>query len=281
VPVLDMRVDGETAARVMPADGHWNASLAERAANTVPPWALERSDALAPPEDTEAAAGSGGPELEIFELTGYDPAAWERLDGSLRSSSAEAAALLLPGTRRGDRWLRAAAEPLDGERVAAVFGRLHPQGARTPARLVTRAKARSPYSAVGRPPSYVVLRRAPWLAAGGFDPRAIGIGGLAPLLDVVERLLDAGLLCAEVDLNGHAAPDSERRRVEALAALIALLGDDRGWAWTLRHAAAPAVLRVGTRWRQGRRKQALASAAALVSGAVRGRRAARAGRPGG
>jgi GT2 family glycosyltransferase len=272
VPVLDMRVAGRSAATVIPADGHWNGSLAERAANTVPRWALEREESLAPADDESSARVPG---LEVLELAGEDTAAWQRLEQSLRSSSAQAVLVALPGTRPGDRWLRSAADPLDAERVAAVFGRVRPDGARTPAALWTRATARSPYSAVSRPPSYVVLRLAPWLAAGGFGERAVRIGGLAPLVDSVERLLDAGLLCAEVDVQGEAPPGSERRRVEAQAALIAALADDRGWAWTIRHAAAPAVLRVGTRWRQGRRKQALGSAAALVSGAARGRRAAR------
>ena len=278
VPVLDMRVDGRSAATVIPADGHWNGSLAERAANTVPRWALEREESLAPRDDE---ASDGVPRVEVLELAGSDTAAWQRLEGSLRSSSAEAALVLLPGTRPDDGWTRAAADPLDGERVAAVFGRVRPDGARTPAALWTRATARSPYSAVSRPPSYLVLRLAAWRAAGGFDERAVRIGGLAPLLDSVERLLDAGLLCAEVDVHGEAPVGSERRRVEAQAALIAARAEERGWARTLGHAAAPAVLRVGARWREGRRKQALASAAALVSGAVRGRRAARAGRQGG
>jgi hypothetical protein len=176
-----------------------------------------------------------------------------------------------------ERWLAMAADPLDGQRVAAVFGRVLPDGARTPAVIWTRAAARSPYSAVGAPPSYLLMRRSTWLAAGGFDPRSVRIGGLAPVLDAVERQLDAGLLCAEVDVQGKAPAGSERRRVEAQAALIAALANERGWPWTLRRAAAPALLRVGARWRQGRRKQAVASAAALASGAIRGRRAARAG----
>ena len=185
--------------------------------------------------------------------------------------------MLLPGTEPEERWLAMAVEPLDGERVGAVFGAVSAVGARWPARIWTRATAPAPYSAVGRPPSYLVVRRSAWLAAGGFHRRALELGGLAPVLDAVERQIDAGLLAAELDVPGRAPLGSEWRRVESQAAIIATLAEERGWDWTLRRAAAPLILRVGARWREGRRRRAIASAFALVRGASRGRRAARQG----
>jgi GT2 family glycosyltransferase len=269
-PVLELRAAGRPAARVLPPDGHWNAALADRAANTVPPWALYESDGLAPGRAPAAPAG-----LETHPLADLSAGAWRGAERALESASAEAVALLLPGTRADDRWLAIAADPLDGERVAAVFGTVHAVGALWPVRLWTRAAARSPYSAVGRPPSYLLLRREAWAGCGGFHPAALAAGGLAPLLDAVERLLDAGLLVGQCDVPGEAARGSDWGRVQAQGALIGALARERGADWALRRAAAPALLREVARWRAGRRKRAVASVAALAVGIGRGVRSSR------
>lgn len=267
-PVLDMRVAGERAALVLPPDGHWNAALAERAANTVPPWALDRGKSLAPPGGAPAPSSR----VEAHALADLGSGDWAAAARALGSSTADAVALLMPGTRADDRWLAMVAEPIDGERVAGVFGIVQPTGARWQARLWTRAAARTPFSAVARPPSYLLLRRDAWAACGGFHGAAVSIGGLAPVLDAVERLLDAGLLVAERDAPGEATPGSEWARVQAQGALIAALAPGRGVGWAVRRAAVPALLREVARWRAGRRKRALASVIALGVGLGRGAR---------
>jgi hypothetical protein len=172
----------------------------------------------------------------------------------------------MPGVTARSEWLSIAAEALDGERVGAVFGSVHRLYWRRPVRLWTRASARLPFSAVPRAPSYLLVRREVWAAHGGFDERAVACGGLAPVLDVVERLLEAGLIVAECDVRGPGLRGSEWERVRAQGALLAAVTSERGIGWVVRRAAIPTLLRAR------RRKRALASTAAMCAGAIRGAR---------
>jgi GT2 family glycosyltransferase len=272
-PVLELTAGRRQAAVVLPPDGHWNGALADRVAMMVPPWALELTQEPAPAKEAPATGGSAAPAgLAVQPLTSLRPATWAAADTALRSSAADVVALLMPGVTAGSEWLSISAEALDGERVAAVFGTVHPLNARSPVHLWTRAGAPWPFSAVARPPSYLLVRREAWTACGGFHAQAVACGGLAPLLDIVERLLEADLIVAECDVRGHGARASEWARVQAQGALIAAVASERGVRWALRRAAIPTVLREARRWRAGRRKRALASVVALCVGAVRGAR---------
>ena len=212
-PRIRLLEHGEPVGEVWPVAGHWEAALAEQIASA----ACGRVRAERPePASSESVA----------VLRGED---WAELDRAIRASSAQVVAISLSG-ESDPGWLAEALVALDAERVALACGAAVPD--EEPERAIVlydRTGAPEPFPALGRPPAYLLVRRAAYVRLGGFDLSCAALGAHALLLDLVERALNADLLVAVRDVHGL-DPARERseslRRTRARAALLARA--DRG-----------------------------------------------------
>jgi glycosyltransferase involved in cell wall biosynthesis len=128
---------------------------------------------------------------------------WQALADAVAQSDAEVIALPLPGAGVSDAWLAELVAALEGSRVAAVVGAgLADEDPPSVLGLFARATSRARFSGAGSPPQFIALRRDLYEAVGGIDARAAELGWLAPVLDYVERALDAGLTIGRLDIHG-------------------------------------------------------------------------------
>lgn len=128
---------------------------------------------------------------------------WQALADAVAASNAEVVALPLRGARVSDAWLAEVVAALEGSRVAAVVGAgLADPDPPSVLGLFGRATTRARFGGAGSPPQFIALRRDLYDAAGGIDARAAELGWVAPVLDYVERALDAGLVIARLDTHG-------------------------------------------------------------------------------
>ena len=305
-PVIELTLDGRPAGEVWPADGQWEGELAERAASALMAsgaWsrlaperarvrratrgARDLSDALVvwgPGrrhwDDRHAEAlRAAGCTVSVLEGDARDH--WTAVDAAIRAASAEVVALPLPGTVVTPTWMAAVRLALEGDRTAVALGAAAgPAEAPPPLTLLSRAGRPVRYLPVGEPPEWVAVRRALYTRLGGFDPDLAVLGPAAPVLDLVERALDAELVVAYALTPGVEGPlDGRRRRRRyeryrrtARAGLMyrhaAHLGGVRGPLWMARwgllpiaHALVRGASRDGTR-----RRYAVRSTLAFVRG---------------
>jgi len=288
-PEIEARIGGRPVARVRPDEGRWHRSLADRVIAAVPgdrlaaataaareprPSAgLERLDGLAvifgPARrggDARRRRHLAAAGAEVTVLGGAAREQWAAIEAALRASGARHLAVALPGAAPGPSALAAAREGLDGERVAAVAGiALGPDEPLGALSLFARAATR-PYGVVPVPPDLLVLSAAHVAELGGLAPRLAKLGRWAPVLDLLERALDAGLVIGWRDVPGIELTSAWRAHRRAEAARLehdrlALLARDGS-------GATAALTRAAWRARHSRRGVLLAAAGA--AGAARG-----------
>ena len=221
-PRIRLLEHGEPVGEVWPLAGHWEGALAEQIASAA--CGRIRAERPEPPSSEGVAV-----------LRGDD---WAELDRAIRLSSAQVVAIPLSG-ESDPGWLAEALVALDAERVALACGAAVP--ADEPERAIVlhdRTGAPEPFPALGRPPAYLLVRRAAYVRLGGFDLSCAALGAQALVLDLGEQALNAGLLVAVRDVRGL---DQARERSESLRrtrARAALLSRAAGGRPPLRPALA-------------------------------------------
>lgn len=234
-PVVELTINGRFAGRFEPTEGHWDGSVAEQAAAVVPTelWKelpLERGTRH---EDTgegrdlagtavvfgPAHSGSDQRHGRRLEAAGAEVRVtgvcaenhWGEIDAAVRACSADVVAFTLPGVRPAPEWLSAARIALYGDRVAAAVGVGVERGeAAGPLVLASRRTAPLPYTLLGSPPQYVVVRRNVYENLGGIDLSTATLGPYAPVLDLLERCLDANYVIAYRETPGLHPPGATR-----------------------------------------------------------------------
>jgi glycosyltransferase involved in cell wall biosynthesis len=152
----------------------------------------ERVAARAAGYDVVDAGGAGDPVSH-----------WSAIADAVAASDADVVALPLTGTRVGEPWLGELVAALEGSRVAAVAGAgLSDVDPPSVLGLFARGGTRVRYSGAGSPPQFVALRRDLYETVGGIDPQMAELGWMAPVLDYLERALDAGLTVGRLDSYG-------------------------------------------------------------------------------
>jgi hypothetical protein len=148
--------------------------------------------------------------------------------------------------------------------VAGVFGVGIPADcAPLPTSLASRATTRGLHQTLAVPPQFAVLATDRLAQVGGLDPRAAHFGVHGPLLDLIERLADAGFVVAHQETPGIDPPGSVRPTRPRLAwsgawasgGLVAKAaverGPVRGSALLLGRLAVEPALQVGRSLRFG------------------------------
>jgi glycosyltransferase involved in cell wall biosynthesis len=311
-PVLELYLGGEAVGRLVPTGGQWHGYLADQAAavaaDRLHALPLERVPAFkGTPQGRDLSdsavvfgparrPGDDGHRAELEEagaaielMDGEPQQHWAALDSAVRALPGEIVALPLPGVAPTTAWLAGARQALEGDRVALVVGAGLPSG--SPPRalfLGTRRLMPTPYPILGRPAQYLAVRRELYADVGGFHVAAARLGPQAVVLDLMDRVLDAGLVVAYREVPGlePTAPsrDGGRRalwgRHHARGGLMLRrarqTGGLRGALWFARHGLLPLWLNV---WRRSGDRSVLrasGAAAAFLSGCLR----AAADRPG-
>lgn len=286
-PEIEALIGARPVARVRPVEGRWHRSLADRVIAAVPGDRLaaaavrgprpatgrERLDGLAvmfgPARhggDARRRRQLAAAGAEVAVLGGAAREHWTAIAEALGASGAGHVAIALPGAAPGPSALAAAREGLDGERVAAVAAAaLAPEEPAGALSLLARATTRR-YAALPMPPELLVLSATHMSQAGGPDPRLARLGPWAPMLDLLERLLDAGLLIGWRDVSGIELGTAWRAHRRAQSArlehdrLVMLAREGSGAGRALARAA----------WGARRSRRGALLAAAGAAGAARG-----------
>lgn len=318
---IELRMRGRPFARTRPRGGHWRFAAIDEALRQDHGW--RRAAAAVAPEHRPPADAAGmevmfGPgrrsgdtrNRDAFEAAGASvrivgdvlPATraavggrehWAALDGPLREPGPSIVGLPLPGMSPEPRWLAAASEGLDVDRLAAVIGAgLQDSALPGPLHLFGRDSRNLPYEYGVRPAQFIVFRRALYQELGGFDPDAAVAGPLAPVLDFVERALEAGSIVgyretpgiSPGDHRGIAFARSRWWRATAHGGLLTrraiTIGGVRGAVWFGRRALLPRVRDLGRALTRADRSAMgwVSSTAGFATGCSRAFAASRRGR---
>jgi GT2 family glycosyltransferase len=273
-----LRLDsGDKAIEITPEGGRWHAKLAESlavaACSGQRGWwsapARPRPDGL-----ITVAVGPGhrgtdrdlllaleAPGVEVRRGDGPVDSHWSVLDQVIRGSATEVVATVIPGTLVVPEWLDELAATIDGDRVAMALGGPLADDDEQDGDIwmMSRFDVLQRYPVFGRPFGYLAIRRAHYLALGGFDRSTTRFGPYAPVFELAERALDRGLVVAKRDLP-QVARDRESRipilrhewqRQRARGALLARRGAPTrgGRALAVTRGAVPLVaLLLRHRW---------------------------------
>jgi hypothetical protein len=192
---------------------------------------------------------------------------WRAVDRAIRASDERRVVVTLPGVRAGADWVRRIARALDGERVALVHGTgTRPGDPPQALDLYERRMLPDRLLPRGLPPQAVALDRDAYLAAGGFDPALDRHGPLAGLLDLAERLLDAGRVVGSFAAPGLDPPGTtrwhgRRREWERHRALGILVCRHGGATWVARRTVLRLAVDLAAAVRPGNRRRLLRTAA--------------------
>jgi glycosyltransferase involved in cell wall biosynthesis len=302
-PLVELTLDGTSVGWLRPLGGQWPGSLADQAVAAVAgrlhelpgarPRAFEESPegrdltgtavifgpARHPADDRHRAAlEAAGASVEVLD---GDPARhWAALDGAIRASEAELVALPLPGVAAAPGWLASARLAVTGDRVAAAVGGALPPGTPSqPLLLTSRALLCGRYPLPGSETLYLLVRRPLYEALGGFDLTTVRLGTCAPVLDLLERAVDAGYVVGQRDTPGlepHARParraewQRHRSRGGLMLRRARRAGWPSGWPWFVWRGLLPlaADLYRSLRARDRSPRSALRRAAAFLSGCL-------------
>jgi hypothetical protein len=272
-PRIELTLHGRPLARISAPGGHWHHAIARRAVGRL---GTEGLVALGHAGENATQAGLAGTAI-VFgawrnagaarHRAAFEAAAataimagegrtaaerWRAVDQAIRGSGAGVVALPLPGVVAEPRWLAATLVALEGENVAAVIGAgLPPDEPPSPVALLSKKLRNAPYAPGGRPPQFLVVRRALYEQVGGLDPQVAELGAHAAVLDLVERVLEAGLVVAYRETPGLTPAATKRparsrwewSRWRARGALIACrsadIGGVRGAAWLATRGLLP------------------------------------------
>lgn len=303
-PRIELTLHGRPLARISAPGGHWHHAIARRAVARLGTAGL--LDLGHPGQNTPNPSLAGtaivfGPwrnpgaslHRDEFEAAGATVVAagerrtaaetWRAVDQAIRHCDTGVVALPLPGVVAEPRWLAATLVALEGENVAAVIGSgLRPGEPPSPMALLSQKLRNAPYAPGGRPPQYLVVRRALYEEVGGLDPRVAELGAHAALLDFVERVLEAGLVVAYRETPGLTPAATHRparsrwewSRWRARGALIVRrslgIGGLHGAAWLATRGVLP-MARTGwsmVRFGEPSLRHWGGSSAAFATGAV-------------
>ena len=276
-PEVELQCNGRPAGKFRPREGRWDASIPLQAAG-----ALNRRSwtelarlwrGAAPTVDARGITVLFGPghdaadirrhELEsagarVEVLPGERARYWEVIAAHLRDADG-IFALPAPGTVVHRRFLDALPGAIEGDRIGCCMGTVAPSADGDSAvRLHAYKEGRPPYPLLGGAPDYVAVHAGRLRALGGLAPELAAFGWQAPVLDLVNRTWEAGMVVAE-----RAAPgleparhrphwivrEADRHRVRgALLTQQILSGreSDRDAIWYLRWGLAPIGVRVLT-----------------------------------
>jgi hypothetical protein len=226
-PLVDVRAGRQVIRRrLKPPRGQWGASLATEALEKVqapfwrrgarlPTLVTNRTTGIgvsgvvvvfgpaSGPQASEHASEFVGAGAAVERLTGSREDHWRLIAEFVAAAPARWVAIPLPGVRPRLDWLRTACVPLAGERVGAVCGAGIPEGAPLlPTELVSRPIFAGAYRPVGSAAQFLIVDTAHAARVGGLDPSTARLGHQGPVLDLIERLLDAGLVVASQETSG-------------------------------------------------------------------------------
>ena len=229
-PVLDLHLAGRRITRVVVPDGQWStlvpALVSSALATAWRPdgwpntWRRLPATPSKPPDwsggsvavvfgpgrrpgDTRyrAALEAAGVRVELVD--GHAADHWSALDRAIRTAPERLVGIPLPGVTAAPSWLAAATPAFDGPNVAAVTcAGLTKREHLGPVQLVGRVTRRGSYVPVGRPCQCLVISTEAYRALGGYGAAAARIGGHAPVSELLQRALDAGLVVGSRDVHG-------------------------------------------------------------------------------
>nr|MBA3328211.1 hypothetical protein [Solirubrobacterales bacterium] len=291
-PKLDLRRGGRRVRLLAPAHGQWSAELADQVMETLLRawradahhqawrWLPVRSGSLASgwdggpsvPPATDAVGGvtvligpgrragdarhrealeAAGAEVQLLRDPGADH--WPAIADALRATTSAIVAIPLPGVALHPDWLATARAVTAGSRVAGVTGVGLGKGDSAGAlQLRSRHMVRGPFVPADHAPQCVLLATSAYRAVGGLDAQTFALGVQAPLLDLLERVLDAGLVVGHIAAPGLSPAGAYRparsrcewQRSQARGALFALHAGRRGWRgvpWFVTRGIVPFV----------------------------------------
>jgi GT2 family glycosyltransferase len=279
---------------VTPEGGRWNAKLAESLAIAARAGAGRRRTLREPPHPDGVITVAVGPRhrsrdrerllaleasgVEVRPGDGAPDAHWAVLDRLIRESATDVVATVVPGTLVAPGWLDEVAAAIDGDRVALALGGPASDGdASSDSWLISRFDVLQRYPVFDRAFGYFAIRRSQYLSLGGFDPSVTRFGPYAPLLDLAERALDAGLVVARRNLaqvqRDRESPipvlrhEWQRQRARGVL-LVCGGGSRRARALAVARGAAPLVaLLIRRRWPS---PKAVGPLAAYACGVIEG-----------
>ncbi|MDX6641455.1 MAG: hypothetical protein QOF12_2466, partial [Solirubrobacteraceae bacterium] len=311
-PVLDLHIAGRRVTRVVVPHGQWSTLVPALVSSALasawrsdgwpntwrrlpatprepPPWSADSVAVLFGPgrheRDTRhrAALEAAGVRVELVDGAPSDH--WSALDRAIRAAPERLVGVPLPGVSAGPAWLAAAAPAFDSPKVAAVSCAGLWRGEHVgPLQLVSRVTRPGSYVPVGRPCQCLIVSTEAYRGLGGYGHAAERIGGHAPVSELLQRALDAGLVVGSREVPGiepagahrPARSRGEWQRWTSHGALMMHGARSRGSAssgarWFALRGVVPFLIAV----RQARRDESRAvtyvasSALAFTAGALR------------
>jgi GT2 family glycosyltransferase len=209
-PLARLRA-GDLSQDLVPPEGHWGRMLAEAIGDQLewPLWrrVLPERPAPAPAADpsTVALVTTSPSAAEAARATGVavhltaPDALWTTAQELLSAPDQPPfVGVLFGDARPSPAWLDATMLAFDGSRVAAVVGEaLESEDPDPPLGLHDLDPRRLPYLRLTVRYAFAILRAEPAQAAGGVRPGQARLGEAAPLLTLLERLLQDGHVVAE------------------------------------------------------------------------------------
>jgi hypothetical protein len=242
---VEVCLGGRRIATFRPTGGQWGRSLAHQVAARLDPEAWRQlgrttaSNATATAvahdavrlDDTLVVFGPGNrpgddrhaPELtaagaRVLRLAGHQRDHWSAIAAAIADAPEAHAAVVLPGVSGDAEWLATARVPLAGDRVALACGTGVPRGSEPlPTMLVSRSISSGLYQPIAVAPQFAVLSTRRLAQLGGIDPSTAALGMHSPLIDLIERALEAGLVVANQETPGIHPPGSVRPTRSRLA----------------------------------------------------------------
>lgn len=228
-PLVRLRIGAHRLGTIRPRGGQWGRGVVAQAVESVDAEGWRLLSRLHAPGTSVAAAlepqrldgtlvvyGPGnrsGDDRHAKALTasgarvaraeGRADQHWDSVAALIAEAPEPRVALTLPGVRANADWLGTALAALSGSRVAAVCGVGVPRNCvPLPTLLISRATAYSLYEELASPPQFAVLSTAVVAELGGLDARAARFGLHGPLLDLLDRALEAGHVVAHQETRG-------------------------------------------------------------------------------
>ena len=300
-PIIEVRLRGRRVSGFRPEEGRWSGALAQRIASAVP-WAAWHAMAQAGPDragdpqltgltvllgparrpgDDRHALALEAAGADVRRLDGPRDAHWAEIARAARAAPAAAIVVPMPGVALNPERLAPALPALAADRVDAlvVIGRSWLERP-SPLYLASAAVGSRPYAVPDAPPDYVLLPAGRGAALGESVASLEELGPAAPVLELVQRILDGGGVVATRDVPaapGSAASlrrrrwDLHRSRASLFAWRATSIGPVHGALWGLRFSAAPvaAALVRSAKYGEPRPSAALGRAAAFVAGTAR------------
>jgi GT2 family glycosyltransferase len=208
MPVLRVHAGPGEELRLPSPEGDWGAPLADHLARAVP-WSLWRLALARPPAAAEVPADPAQVTLVTRPSFARFPVGmrraplvvdedWAAVDRALATATTPYVIVAFDALVTSQEWLDAALLPFTGDRVAVVTGEVHEGEDPEPPTVLHDLDRRAlPYQRFPLRMAYVALRVSAVADVGGLDLSQARHGPHAPLLDLLERLLEAGHVVAE------------------------------------------------------------------------------------